>query len=71
VALVGISCVFAFPVAWWFMNKWLNFFSYNTGLSVSTFLLAAVVVLMITFLTVIYHALRAAFANPSKSLRTE
>ncbi|GGA88834.1 ABC transporter permease [Puia dinghuensis] len=71
VALVGISCLIAFPVAWLFMDKWLKIFPYNTGLSATPFLLAAVTVLLITFLTVIYHTVRAALANPSKSLRAE
>lgn len=55
------------------MNKWLtnNFPSYNTGLSLTPFLLAAATVLVITLLTVIYHTMRAALANPSKSLRSE
>jgi putative ABC transport system permease protein len=71
VALVGISCLIAFPVAFWFMGKWLEIFPFNTGLSPTPFLLAAVTVLAITFLTVLYHTLRAALANPSKSLRAE
>jgi putative ABC transport system permease protein len=71
VFLVGLSCLIAFPVAYFFMHKWLNFFSYHTGLSPMPFLLAAFTVLTITLLTVIYHTMRAALANPSKSLRSE
>jgi putative ABC transport system permease protein len=71
VALVGISCLIAFPVAYLFMDKWLGLFPYNTGFSVIPYLLAAIGVLVITFLTVLYHTLRAALANPSKSLRSE
>jgi putative ABC transport system permease protein len=71
VFLVGLSCLIAFPVAYFFMHKWLNFFSYHTGLSPMPFLLAAFTVLSITLLTVIYHTMRAALANPSKSLRSE
>jgi putative ABC transport system permease protein len=69
--LVGISCLVAFPVAWLFMDKWLKIFPYNTGLTVAPFLLSALTVLAITLLTVIFHTLRAAVANPAKSLRTE
>lgn len=69
--LVGLSCLIAFPVAYYFMNKWLQIFPYNTGLKVSTFLLSALVVLAITLFTVIFHTMRAALANPVKSLRTE
>jgi putative ABC transport system permease protein len=71
VYLVGISCLIAFPVAWLFMDKWLKIFPYNTGLSVTPFFLSALVVLLITMFTVIYHTLRAALTNPSKSLRSE
>ncbi len=71
IALVGLSCLIAFPVAWYFMDKWINIFPYNTGLSVTPFILSALVVLLITMLTVIFHAMKAAIANPVKSLRTE
>ena len=71
VFLVGLSCFIAFPVAWYFMDKWLKIFSYNTGLSVMPFVLSAIVVLLITMMTVIFHTLKAALANPVKSLRTE
>jgi putative ABC transport system permease protein len=46
-------------------------FPYNTGLSALPFLLAAMTVLLITLATVIYHTMRAALANPSRSLRSE
>jgi putative ABC transport system permease protein len=71
VVLVGLSCLIAFPVAWYFMDKWLDIFPYNTGLTVTPFLLSALVVLVITLMTVIFHTLKAALANPIKSLRTE
>ncbi len=71
ILLVSISCLIAFPVAYLFMDKWLRIFTYNTGLSVTPFLLSALVVLTITMLTVIFHTVKAAVANPVKSLRTE
>jgi putative ABC transport system permease protein len=71
VFLVGISCLFAFPVAYYFMNKWLGLFSYYKRLTVLPFLLSALTVLSITMLTVIFHAVKSAIANPSKSLRAE
>ncbi|WP_336517730.1 ABC transporter permease [Pollutibacter soli] len=71
VALVGISCIIAFPVAWYFMSKWLKIFPYNTGLHVSTFIFAAIAVLLITLLTVITHTVKAALAKPATSLRSE
>jgi putative ABC transport system permease protein len=71
IVLVGISCLIAFPVAYLFMDKWLKIFPYNTGLSVMPFLLSALAVLLITMLTVSFHAVKAAVANPVNSLRTE
>lgn len=69
--LVGLSCLVAFPVAYLFMDKWLKIFPYNTGLAITPFLLSALVVLVVTLLTVIFHTVRAAVANPVNSLRTE
>lgn len=69
--LVGLSCVIAFPVAAWFMAQWLKLFSYSTGLTAKPFVLSAFTVLGITLLTVIYHSVRAAVANPVKGLRSE
>jgi putative ABC transport system permease protein len=71
VLLVGISCFIAFPVAWIFMSNWLKIFPYNTGLTVMPFLLSALAVLAITLLTVIFHTVKVAVANPAKGLRTE
>lgn len=71
VLLVGISCLIAVPVASLFMDKWLKLFSYNTGLTVTPFLLSVLIVLGITLLTVIFHSVRAAMANPVKGLRSE
>ena len=70
-ALVGLSCLIAFPVAWLFMDKWLNVFPYNSGLTIFPFLLSGLSVLVITMLTVIFHTVKAALANPVVSLRTE
>jgi putative ABC transport system permease protein len=71
VYLVGFSCLIAFPVAWIFMDKWLKIFPYNTGLSPTPFLLSAVSVLLITLLTVTFHAVRAALTSPTRSLKAE
>jgi putative ABC transport system permease protein len=71
VYLVGFSCLIAFPVAWIFMDKWLKIFPYNTGLSATPFVLSALSVLLITLLTVTFHAVRAALANPAKALKAE
>ncbi len=71
VALVGLSCLIAFPVAWYFMSKWLEIFPYNTGLKITPFILSALIVLALTLLTVIFHTVRAAVAKPVKALRAE
>lgn len=71
VALVGLSCIVAFPVAAYFMLKWLQIFPFNTGLTFTPFILSALVVLFITMLTVIFHSVKAAIANPVESLRRE
>ena len=71
VLLVGLSCLIAFPAAYFFMDKWLKIFPYNIGLHLTPFLLSALTILVITLLTVIFHTLKAAMANPAKSLRTE
>ncbi len=71
VVLVGISCLIAFPIAYYFMHKWLAIFPYNSGLRPMSFIWSALVVLMITLVTVLFHTIKASLANPSKSLRTE
>jgi putative ABC transport system permease protein len=71
VLLVGLSCLIAFPIAYLFMDKWLKIFTYNTGMTVMPFLLSALVVLAITLLTVTFHTVKAAIANPVTSLRSE
>ncbi|MEE1961522.1 ABC transporter permease [Allomuricauda taeanensis] len=69
--LIIIAGVIAAPVAWYFMNRWLETFEYRTNLSWWIFVLAVAVVMAITLITIIYQALKAALTNPIKSLRTE
>jgi putative ABC transport system permease protein len=69
--LIGIAFIIAVPVAWYFMNSWLQNFVYRIDLGVGVFVLAIISSLIIAWLTVGYRALRAALANPVKSLRTE
>ena len=71
VLLVGVSCLVAFPVAGLFMHNWLKIFTYSTGLTLLPFILSAMTVLGITILTIMFHTVKAAVANPSESLRTE
>jgi len=71
VFLVLLSCLIAFPVAWYFMHKWLDLFPYKEGLRPMTFILSALVVLLIAVLTVSFHTIKVALANPVKALRSE
>jgi putative ABC transport system permease protein len=71
VLLVLISLAIAIPVANYFMGKWLLNFEYRTGISWWIFFAAAISALLITLLTVSYQSIKAALANPVKSLRTE
>ena len=70
-ALVGIGFLLAAPLGYAFMNNWLESFEYRTNIGASVFILAAGISLLITILTVSYHALKAAYANPVKNLRYE
>jgi len=69
--LIVIAALIAFPVAWWAMNKWLSDFAYRTNISWWVFALAAIICLLIAFVTISTQAIRAATMNPVKSLRTE
>lgn len=69
--LVGIAVVIAFPLSWWLMSKWLNSFAYRIDLGPGVFIIACAAVVLITVLTVSFQAIKAAVANPVKSLRSE
>jgi len=69
--LILIAAVLAFPVAWWAMNKWLQNYSYRVEMGPWVFVFAIVLVLTIALFTVSLQAIKAAVANPVKSLRTE
>jgi putative ABC transport system permease protein len=65
------AAVIAFPIAWWWMNKWLEDFAYRININWTVFLIAGLCTLLIALLTVSFQAIKAAIANPVKSLRTE
>jgi putative ABC transport system permease protein len=69
--LVLLSCVIAFPIAWLIMHNWLNGYAYRTDIDLAIFILAGAGALAIALLTVSFITIRAALANPIKSLRTE
>ncbi|MEO6549831.1 MAG: ABC transporter permease [Ferruginibacter sp.] len=69
--LVVIAAVIAFPVAWYAMHKWLEDFAYRVGISWWIFGAAAIIAFLIALLTISFQAVKAAVANPVKSLRSE
>lgn len=69
--LLLIAAVVAFPVTWWIMDRWLNNFAYHAGISIWVFVLTGSAVVVIALATVSFHAVKAALANPVKSLRAE
>jgi len=71
VILVFIACVISVPLAYYFMDGWLQKFDYRMAISLWIFALACLGALVITLLTVSYQAIKAASANPVKSLKTE
>ncbi len=71
VLLVIISCVIASPLALYFLQSWLKKYEYHINISPLIFINAAVVAIVITLITVSFQAIKAAVANPVKSLRTE
>ena len=71
IRLVLIASLIAFPAAWWAMNKWLQSFAYRINISWWVFVVAGFAALLIALATVSFQAIKAAIANPVKSLRTE
>jgi putative ABC transport system permease protein len=71
VILILVASLIAFPVAWLAMNKWLQDFPYRISISWWMFAVAAVAALVIALITVSFQSIKAAIANPVKSLRTE
>ena len=69
--LVIIASMFAFPIAWWGMNKWLMNFAYRVGIGWWIFIIAALIAVVVTVVTISYQAIKAAVSNPVNSLRSE
>lgn len=69
--LVAIALLIASPVAWWAMNKWLQEFAYRVDISWWMFAAAGVISIIIAIVTVSFQAIKAAIANPVRSLRSE
>jgi len=71
IKLVLLASILAFPVAWWVMHNWLQSFAYRIEISWWIFALATLIALFIALATVSFQAVKAALANPVKSLRSE
>jgi len=69
--LVGLAFLIAAPLAWWGMNKWLQNFAYHAQLSAWLFASAGIAIILVAILTLSFQTIKAAVANPVKSLRTE
>jgi len=71
ILLVLISCFIASPVALYFLNGWLQKYDYRISISPFVFIIAGIVSIVITIITISFQSIKAAIANPVKSLRTE
>jgi ABC-type antimicrobial peptide transport system permease subunit len=69
--LVVISCLIAFPVAWWAMHNWLQNYQYRIEISWWIFVTAGIAAMLISLLTISFQSIKAALANPVNSLRNE
>ena len=69
--LIILAIVIASPVAWWLMNKWLMDFAYRIHIDWWVFAMAGIIAIGIALLTISFQAIKAAMANPVKSLRSE
>lgn len=71
VALVLLSCLIAAPISYYYLDSWLTNYDYRISISWEVFLIATLISLFITLITVSFQAIKAAMSNPIKSLRTE
>jgi putative ABC transport system permease protein len=69
--LVFVAMIIAFPLVWWVMNNWLDDFAYRINISADVFVITGVSAILITVLTISFQSIKAAIANPVKSLRSE
>lgn len=71
IKLIFISMMLACPVAWWAMNKWLDGYAYKITIDAGVFIVSFAFTVLLALITVSFQAIKAAIANPVKSLRTE
>jgi len=71
VRLALVAILIAYPLSWWAMTKWLQGFVYRADMDWSTFVIAGVMVLVVTLATVSIQAVKTALLNPVKNLKVE
>lgn len=71
IILVILACLIAAPLAWYFLEGWLSDYEYRIDLNMGVFVVAGILALIVTLATVSYQAIKAALANPARSLKTE
>jgi ABC-type antimicrobial peptide transport system permease subunit len=71
VLLVLLSCIIASPIALYFLNPWLKKYEYHIDIGPDVFIWSAAAAFVITLFTISFQAIKAAIANPVKSLRSE
>jgi putative ABC transport system permease protein len=71
IVLVVISCVIASPVALYYLHNWLQQYTYRVNIGVGVFIASGIAAIVITLVTISFQAIKAALANPVKSLRSE
>jgi ABC-type antimicrobial peptide transport system permease subunit len=71
VVLVMISCLIASPIALYFLKQWLEKYNYHITIGLGVFVVSGIAAIIITLFTISFQAIKAALANPVKSLRSE
>jgi len=66
-----LSNLFSWPLAWFILDRWLNNFAYRTNIGIEIFLMAGMISILISFVTIFYKTLKAARANPVECLKYE
>ncbi|HEX8377109.1 MAG TPA: ABC transporter permease [Pedobacter sp.] len=69
--LIAIAFLIALPISWYAAHEWLQNFTYRINIPVTIFILTGILAMLLALITISFHALKAARANPIKSLRTE
>ena len=69
--LVVISSLIAIPLAWYYIQNWLQQYEYRTNISIWIYIIAGLGALLLTLITISFQTIKAAISNPVKSLKTE